>query len=507
MQVKSINNRYDGKHVINFQSKNANFSKYFNNKKLEESLNKINQKQDTQNLFRGITAIAGALAAEFVLFAEENKEVKEYAKKALDFFGINSDGTVSGVKEQDREQKVDISKLIDEKPERKTYLKITSYFPNLDSKYKQKLEEIVSNPENETDKLYVETLESLFNYMADSERLISMRKYIASLDEHAENLDGVMTNMLSTIKNGNSFMYYLVLLHNGKLTPDNIKLWARNDALSCDEFMLLKNFDEKIVSNINALKQKNNNFKITSFEKMEKSRYDKNYAFKLSFPENMPIQDKLKTAADVHKAIYGEIYVKGKNGLDMKFLGKDIQTEMIDGVLKDNQIDSVYNFVKYISPEALKNIKLNSDEVKYLEKGDELYKQIANVCMKKLVNIDFNSPKVKEFVELIGNDDIFGSVLPSRHARIRFVTRFVLKNNPKAKLTEECKDKIKILQKEIDNELDKCNYFCYCNGNGTAPQFYLKGSKLGNYIKVTLNDTGAIHTIYEDFRKIQQNAK
>lgn len=60
---------------------------------------------------------------------------------------------------------------------------------------------------------------------------------------------------------------------------------------------------------------------------------------------------------------------------------------------------------------------------------------------------------------------------------------------------------MKILLDALDREADKCNYFCYVHTKGFAPQFYLREKELGNYIKITLNEEGTIHTIYEDVKK------
>ena len=77
-----------------------------------------------------------------------------------------------------------------------------------------------------------------------------------------------------------------------------------------------------------------------------------------------------------------------------------------------------------------------------------------------------------------------------------------MKDNPyPTNLKDETYKKLGILYDELRTNLPNCNYFCYMHSKGTAPQFYLKGNKLGNFVKITLNKEGSIHTIYEDFQK------
>ena len=176
---------------------------------------------------------------------------------------------------------------------------------------------------------------------------------------------------------------------------------------------------------------------------------------------------------------------------------------MVDNLLKDRRMESIYNFARFIDPKAFKNIKLSSTDVKFLQKEDNNYQLVKDICSKIIFKLDFENPRFKEFCNVINNKEISGEVLTTRHSRIRFVSRFVLKNNhnPKKGLEQDCREKAKILKDALETNIDKANCFCYINSKGSSPQFYLKAPELGKYIKVTLNNNGTIHTIYEDAKK------
>lgn len=512
LPISNINSRQN----TTFQSKYKHFDDSFNLKNLDKQLNKLSKDKDAKKMFTSLSLLAGTLLAEFSLFASKNAEIKDVTQRAIQELGfdknnelLNKYGDILSITQKNNqdntEQKeLDYKKLFEENPNRNKFLAITSYFPKLDAKYQEMLTKSLTEPDDTTNNMTLHTIESIFNLLSNDDGLKYRKSYFTALDENSYSLNDIAINFMSTILGGDSPMYYLVLLNNGKLSKEDITKWAKYDKLKCDEFMMLKSYDENIIKNINSLKEKNNNFEITGFEESQNAKYINTYFYKLSFPDYASIEDRFKVVTDIHKAIYGDIYVKGTKDREHKFLKADIQTELLDSIVKDSQIDAVYNFVKYINPNVLKNIKLKSDEVKYLDKDSYLYKQIQNICMKALVNIDFESPKMKEMTDLMSNDDIFGNLITTRHARMRFITRFVLKDNFDANITEECKTKMGILTEELNQELDKCNYYCFSNNAGTAPQFYIKNSQLGNYIKITLNDKGTIHTIYEDFKKVQK---
>lgn len=466
----------------------------------------LNDNRKQKNLL-GLSIIAGlSVLAVSILFKFLQKKSADKNVKKVDINKDTDKLKVEKLKTADANEDIvkadmDFSKLLADKPERNKFIAITSFFPKLHEKYQVILADSLNKPED-NNKFVLNFLENTFTMLSSDDGLRYRKAYFEALDNYSDCLEDVAKNMSSAISNGESPMHYMVLLRNGKISKEEIQQWARYNNLSCDEYMLLRNYNETIIHNINSLKQINNNFKITHFETMPNTKYMTNYVFKLDFPEGMSLEERLKTITDVHRAIYGEIYVKGTKDREKKFLKSDIQTELLDSIVKDSQMDAVYNFVKFINPEALKDINLTSDEVKSIDNEGDLYKQIQSICTKEVVNLNFDTPKMQEMIELMGNNDIFGEIFSTRHSRIRFITRFVLKDNPNADLVKVCQEKIDILKEEMDATLNKCNYFCYSNKIGTAPQFYLR-STLGTYVKLTLNNKGTIHTIFEDFKKIK----
>lgn len=501
---------------VNFKSKKTLNSDYFDPKNLEQKLKKINENNASKEIFIVLSMLSNFIIAEFSIFAAENTEVKKIIHKIAKKFGFETDKNMfsklvnvffsqqKNLINKEPAPYVQYGKLLEEKSERNKYLAITSYFPNLDIAYKDLLKKTVVEPENKENLNTLNSIEDIFNVLSRDEGLKYRKSYFEALDKNNECLDLIAKNFTSTLSNDETPMRYLVLLKNEKLSKSEMQKWAKYENLSCDEFMLLKNFNENIINNINLLKLTNKNFKITDISETQNAKYILNYIFKLDFKDNISLEEKLKAVSDIHKAIYGDIYAKVEEKQNDKYLKDDIKTELLDNIIKDNQIDPIFNFVKYINPNALKDIKLSSKEVKLLDKNSQIFKQIQSICLKELINLDFNSPKLVEFIELITNNDIFGNIITSRHAKVRFITRFVLKDNPNANLKKDCQEKIKILNEELNNEINKCNFYCFVNQKGTAPQFYIIGGELGNYVKITLNNQGNIHTIFEDFKKYKK---
>lgn len=492
MHILPVSKTDNRKFAFRSKYKPLKMFSYINN--MGNQLDTILPNKGALALLAGVSFLAGSFVTAILMLASKSKTK----------FNEQNVANIEEAKQEKQIVNINYDKLFEEKPERNKYLAITSCFPNLDKEYQSLLTKTLAEPENDKNKRTVEALETIFKILSKDDGLKYRKSYFEVLDKNSDCLDGVSKNLDAVLSNDDSIMHYLVLLNNEKITKQDIKKWAQYTRLSCDEFMILKDFDDNILKSINELKSTNKNFKIKYFDEMLNAKYCTNYTFKLSFSENLSLEDKLKTIRDVHKAIYGDIYVNGEKQQDKYYLQGDIKTELLDSIVKDNQLDSVFNFVKYLNPKSVKFFKLTSNKVKFLDKGTDLYKQIQSICMNELVNIDFNSQKLVEMTELMGNDDIWGGLIGTIHARMRFITRFVLKDNYNADLTKNCKEKLKILRKELENELDKCNYFCFSNHKGTAPQFYIKGSRLGDYVKITLNNKGEIHTIYEDFRKINK---
>ena len=479
------------------------------------NLPEVYANKETGTLFKGLVALAGTALAEFALFAEQDKDTKTFLNNVLQEFGLDNISDVNQkisnffpdifrAKDNNNDKEIDLVKLIQEKPERELYLKITSYFPNLDKEYKQMLAKSYLEPENEANNNTIGIIENTFNLLSSDGKLNLTKNYFSSLnDNYSDCLDAVAANLSSTIINGKSPMYYLVLLNNGKLTSEDVKKWAKAKNLSCDEFMVLKKLDENQLSKLSNVKEKyQNKFILTDFQPMKEYKNVPSFAFKLNFDEHLPLKKKLEIISGVHEAIYGPIIFAENKDYLSEHLENDIQTEMIDNVVKDRMVDSTYTLVKYLSPKSLKRYNFSVQDIKFMDKNSKEYKEIKNICQRELVNLDKNNPKFKELCSVINDNSLYGNLFVTNHSKMRFLTRFVLKDNtnPK-KLSEECALKLQNLRSELGQILDSCNYFAYVHPKGLAPQFYVRDSKLGNYLKITLNASGSIHTIYEDINK------
>lgn len=502
MFIQPISNINKSNRQIDFKANPQKLSSFWDMQKFEEQMKQISKNPETRKLFTGLTTLAGAIIAEATLYLEKDKQAKNFITELINEFGLNNKQTEDIVNGNNID-KFPTEEIIENNPERELYLKVTSYFPNLDGKYKQMLQTQIKEPENEENNFILETIENTFKYFTDDNKLVIMKPYLNLMNDYSENIDDIAKNISSTIKNGKSYMYYFVLLNNGKLTREDIHNWAKAPNISCDEFMMFKNMGYNTISSINSLK-KDTAFTIDDYFKLTSENGKSMYAFRLNFQDGTPVRKRLQTISKVHEALYGDIYLKGNNtNNDLKFLQKDIQTEMMDNIIKDRCMDSVYNFAKFIEPQTFKKIKLSSNDIKNLSKDDKDYKRIKALCNNIVLHLNDNNPRAKEFCDVMNNNDLFEDIITSRHARIRFLTRFVLKDNqkPKQGLENECKQKMEILKKALEKETNSCNYFCYIHPKGYAPQFYLKNIGLGVYVKITLNNNGTIHTIYEDSRK------
>ena len=518
MQILPITNINNKNHnSIYFKSKYPKIDSLLRPERIEEQLNKLsNFNDESKKLLTGLTAVAGSLLAEFAILTETNQEVKNVVNSVLKELEIEN---VDEIKEKflnfikpakpeentiSKEEQIDYSPLFEEKPERNTYLAITSkYFPNLNEKYENMLIKSIKEPENDSNMFNLDTLESIFAVLTNDEGLKYRKRYFEALDkDYIDCLNGICTNYISTIKNGATPMQYLVLLSNGAISPEEINKWAKADSLSLEQFMKISILDEKAISAIAKIEEQNKNFKIKYFKPLESERNAKNYAFKLEFNNDVSLREKLTIIKQVHEAIYGPIYLKADAKLDKDFMQQDIQTEMVDNILKDRYIDAVYNFVRYINPPALEELNVKPDEVRFLDKNDERYQKLKQICTDEIMHMDFDSNRIKSLCNILNNKDVFGDIITTRHGKLRFLTRIVLKEPvSRKKLAQKTEEKMEILKNELSSKLELCNIFCYLHSMGMAPQFYLKDSELGNYLKVTLNSEGSIHTLYEDIKK------
>lgn len=141
MQIQSSNFTINN---TNFRSKNELISKFLNPEKINDKISQINKNNESKALFEGLSALAVSAIAGITLAVENNESAKEFFNHVFNDLGLKKND--ENIFEEKPE--VDISKLINENPKRAKYLKISSFFPNLNAAYKNLLERKINEPEN-----------------------------------------------------------------------------------------------------------------------------------------------------------------------------------------------------------------------------------------------------------------------------------------------------------------------------------------------------------------------
>ena len=513
MKVSYINNVFEQK--TTFQSKSNRIEKFFNIKNIKAQLNQIEASDnDTKKLFASLSALATSAIAGFTVLAEKNEEIKTFAQKAMKELGFNNTNeliqTVNNFSENfELPEEIDYTPLLEENPERTYFLELTSkQFPNLNQKYEDILKKVIKEPDNISNKNTLETMDLIFSILTqDRNNLKYKRGYFEALDKEYNNcLEDICKNFNSTILGGNTPMEYLTMINNCRFTEDEVKKWGDADKIGFEEFLLLRDLTPEQLVKINNVKKDSKPFKVTSLNKMISS-FDperKQYAYMINFGEDNNLKDKLQIIAKFHEAIYGEIPFKEKKEYNESFLTEDIQTELTDNVVKDKRMESVYNFMKYAVPEEVKKFRYTSEEVQLLPKEHPDFIKLKEIGRNYIMNIDFTNKKLQDLCTVLNDKEIFNDIITSRHARLRFITRFVLKNNPKTDLQKDCKQAMENLKNELNNNMNKCIYLSSFHKGKFAPQFYLNHTTLGLSIKITLNSDGSIHTLFEDAKRTEK---
>ena len=510
--ITSANNRIN---KTTFQSKNIDVERIFNSQKIKEELSKIKTNKDARNIFLSLSVLAGSILAELTNLTDKTPDIKNFADKILNNLGFKDNEKLhkemtellsSALNDEKEEKLEDYSPLIEQNPQRAQYLSVLSDYPRLHEQYEQMLAKAVKYPDDAENKFTLDVLEVAFELMTKDNRFQYYESYFDTLEnDYSDKLDDLASTLVNAYKNNVEPLAYLQKLNSGRIAANEVIKWANAKNLNFEEFLKCKFMDGEILTNISNLKGNNNNFTITNMRPFDNYKVPL-YTFKLSFKDQLPLEQKLKTIADVHTAIYGPIGLNDDS--DERYINSDIRTELADNLLKDRMIDAVYSFVKYINPDALKNIGLSSDDVRYLTKDDEIYKQIKSICSKEIMNLDTENPRFLELYSIMQNKEIFGDIITTTHSKLRFITRFVLKNNSDTQsLSDKCISEINILKRELDTNLQNFNILGFVNKKGYAPQFYNHNSELGNFVKITLNSSGTIHTIYEDINREVKDKK
>ena len=169
-------------------------------------------------------------------------------------------------------------------------------------------------------------------------------------------------------------------------------------------------------------------------------------------------------------------------------------------------LDSVYNLVKFLNPKSLEEFDLTSDEVKMLSENSKKYRKLREALGRGIVGINLNSDRANELLSVINDNSIPKEILSNGHATIRFISRFVLKNNFNPDLKKDTTEKIETFKQELDKRFQGLVKVArYRHKKGFAPYFYLGENSLGEFVKITLNNAGEIHTLFESTQKYREN--
>ena len=150
-----------------------------------------------------------------------------------------------------------------------------------------------------------------------------------------------------------------------------------------------------------------------------------------------------------------------------------------------------------------------SDEIKMLDVDSQEYKQLRNEIYNQIYTVDIYNPKIKELVDALNNKELFGDLIKNSHAKLRFISRFVLKDNPNANLAQDIKQKRELLEKELDYRLNNSvRFFPHTLSGAYSPTMFLGNSELGEYVLIGFNKSAQLHTLYgHNFEFVQQQKK
>ena len=366
--------------------------------------------------------------------------------------------------------------------------KLKSY-EELENGYKALVLDHIKNPKDEQLKQSLDGIEKLF------QKIVTLpsrfRKPILQIfnQQYSNELKNV-GYIVGNIQPGTTIQEYMTDFEKG-LSKEDITNWAKTPAFTYQEFKMAEEMPSDTIEAIHELK-KQGKFK---FE-IQKDDEWKNYKFYLDFEKNTELTEKLKMISNFHEAIYGNIYIHKDRGtiLDREV---NIKEELQTLINKDKNLDSIYNILKFLEPSKIEDSNINKDELYDYNNIN----QDAKAKMENIINsLDSKNPRVKELESVIDDDYVFENLMTNCHAKIRFVSRFVLNEDVQSgELYDKCCDAVECLAKDLEEKFkDKYIIFPYKLSDSSAPCFYLPKSKLGDFIRVTLNNHGQIHTIFED---------
>lgn len=382
-----------------------------------------------------------------------------------------------------------------ENPESAEILGKIKTYKNLESGYIQLVESSLKKNAEDSTKDSLAGIEAIFKQIMNFPPRYR-KQYLDCLNnQYASNI-AELGLIFNNIPKGKSVQEYLAEFREKSYSSEFIDNWAKFPAFTSAELEMTNSLPEDSKVLIHELKKEGN----FSFEIFKDEEWN-NHKFVLRFPKNMDLSEKLKYIARFHEAINGNIYIHKDTGnrLQRKI---NLKEELKNLLVKDKNLDSLYNILRYIEPDMLKDMKYSNTKYLPIEELEALNYPIKQKFESVIKNIDDKNPRVKELSDVIDDDILFEKIMSNNHAKLRFISRFVLnKEVNEGELYDNCLDAYECLKEDLEQKIDdKCCVFPYKFTDSTAPCFYLAKSKLGDFIRVTLNNHGQIHTIFEDLK-------
>ncbi len=478
------------------------FSKIGNlGEKIQEQLS--NEK--TREIFMGILIAGASVLTDIIVNGKESSSVKDLYDKIKESFNVEKgqeevkqEVSENSLQQEEVKQEVSESPLPDEAGKsiddilNKNILKypaIAKIYDDLKSEGKEHikntLDNILDKLENECDEDFSKKVLTVINDSYQKEDVKNLALVYEQIAKQDEEPTGILREVATKVIN-----------------PKNLKNWLEFPLFNTYEFLQVNNLPEKSIKQIYLLKKKNL-FKTFMLKKVTSENYedDNKYIFSLDFYPNTNLKDKLKIITKFHEAIYGNI-----TGTTYKFQSfrnfspSTLKYDLVKTIASDEDLEPTYNFVKYLDPKSLgKYNKLSSDDVMILPLKSNQHAMLKEHLIAVVDNLNIDTDKFKSLVTLLNNHDIFDEYLGSRHAILRFVGRYVLRDNANTdNLEADCRKCMNFLVKELEYKLNTgYTVSKYKRINGHNPNVYLsKKSSLGNNVKMALMKDGKVHTIY-----------
>lgn len=394
-----------------------------------------------------------------------------------------------------------VKNLIKENPLRLEYIKMLGDYPTLSEKYYEFLSNSAKNPKDIIKKNLLGIFELILEKYREPEIFEKNRNLFESLENnYTDDLENLCLNFYVNAQNGGSIDRFLQLVKLNQISSDDLKRWTQYPKFDVKDILSAKLLPERAVQYLHKQKEQGN---ILGF-KTDKKSDEESYFYSLMFPKKKPLKEKLKTVVEMHETLYGPIALKQDESKGA-FQRYDIENELYDRLKKDKMLDSVYNLVKFLNPKALEEFNFTSDEVKTLPENSKKYRKLREALGRGIVSINLNSDRANELLSVINDNSIPKEILANGHATIRFISRFVLKNNFNPDLKKDTTEKIETFKQELEKRFNGfVKVAKYRHKRGFAPYFYLGENSLGEFIKITLNNAGQIHTLFESTQKYRE---